>query len=161
MMDFEKFHTVPSVERAHDFRIGALFITRDALADRGEGMQSAQTTIKPRGYGVRYILWNITTPCPCPLAHLPTAIHPFNPFNSQHSQVTLRPVTTVVTQGVNGYIAICTVATINLPPSITVLERDSPIYARFTRESLQLGTVPLREHVPNHSNCDIVAVNAN
>lgn len=48
------------------FQCHILFITRtgssNAMPQHDESFQSAQTTIKPRGRGARYILWNIATP---------------------------------------------------------------------------------------------------
>lgn len=83
--------------RAHDSRIGTP-VDYTRYMDTGEGLQSAQTTIKPREYGVRYILRNITAPLSdCASSSLYSNSHPFNPFNSRRSQAWhLDTVTTVV-----------------------------------------------------------------
>lgn len=84
-----------------------------------------------RVWRIRYILRNITAPLSDRASSsLYSNSHPFNPFNSRRSQA-WHLDTLSLRIGTNGYIAICTVATINLPPSITALERDSPIYERL------------------------------
>lgn len=124
---FEKFHASERTIRGSG-RLSSLHAIhghRWGVAKCSNNNQAA------RVWRIRYILRNITAPLSDRASSsLYSNSHPFNPFNSRRSQA-WHLDTLSLRIGTNGYIAICTVATINLPPSITALERDSPIYERL------------------------------
>lgn len=133
-----------------------LFITRDTWTQvRGCKVLEQQSSRESMAFGT---YCGTSPPRTLPLSLHPsilTATH-LTPLTLGEARLdTWTRVTTVVAYiGTNGYIAICTVATINLPPSITALERDSPIYERlplrfhacFTLESYQLACSPYAAH---------------
>lgn len=126
-----------SRERTYERRIRGsvpLFITRDTWTQvRGCKVLKQQSSRESMAFGT----YCGTSPLFAgTVASISSSLysnsHPFNPFNSRRSQAWhLDPWPLSLRIGSNGYIAICTVATINLPPSITALERDSPIYERL------------------------------
>lgn len=124
---FEKFHASERTIRGSGClsSLHAIHGHRWGVAKWSNNNQAA------RVWRIRYILRNITAPLSDRASSsLYSNSHPFNPFNSRRSQA-WHLDTLSLRIGTNGYIAICTVATINLPPSITALERDSPIYERL------------------------------
>lgn len=130
---FWKVSRVQSGERTHNSRISALFITRDAPAEaRGCKVLKQQSSHEGMAFGTycgTSPLRDSAGTCASPLhPSTLTATHltPLTLTRGQAWHFDLWPLS--LRTGTDGYIAICTVATINLPPSITALERDSAIY---------------------------------